>query len=90
MSKVVMERTGIDCLNDHGFGKPCDGHTITVTHHLSSDIVSLDIDDQHYSFPDELWHAIIDMWRQYDKPAPPATDLTSPGTIADLQRSDHQ
>lgn len=64
-SRVILDVKDVKCNNDHGYGTPCDGHTIKLVHHLTSDTVNLEIDEWSHTFDDRIWGAIVRAEEQY-------------------------
>jgi len=46
MSTIRSGEFSFKCWNDHGLGEPCDGHTLEVQQHNTSDTVSVVIDGE--------------------------------------------
>ncbi len=59
MSNSSSGQLKFKCWFDHGLGVPCDGHTLEIIQHHTSDTVSVVIDGENRLIVDEgTWQAL--------------------------------
>lgn len=56
--RVLLDVINVLCSSDHG-NEACDGHKIRLVHHITSDTVNLQVDNEHYTFDEVIWGKII-------------------------------